>query len=112
LNAHHAKKSTGDRVSLVGIALGIGSFGLRFVQYKPNRIATGEGLFAWQVLTPPQLLPLVLPWILSLVLLYTLREEKSRSYLLAVLDRVMGNVAVIAVFLSIGRVTASLISAE
>ena len=108
----HAAKPTGERVSLVGIALGLVSFGLRFVQYKPNRIVTGEGLFAWQVLTPLQLLPLILPWALSLFFLYTLREEKTRSYLLPVLDGVMGNIVVIAVFLSIGRVTRSLMSAE
>jgi osmoprotectant transport system permease protein len=108
----HTAKSTGERVSLVGIALGLVSFGLRFVQYKPNRIVTGEGLFAWQVLTPLQLLALILPWVLSLFFLYTLREEKTRSYLLPVLDGVMGNIVVIAVFLSIGRVTRSLMSAE
>jgi osmoprotectant transport system permease protein len=108
----HAAKPTGERVSLFGIALGLVSFGLRFVQYKPNRIVTGEGLFAWQVLTPLQLLPLILPWALSLFFLYTLREEKTRSYLLPVLDGVMGNIVVIAVFLSIGRVTRSLMSAE
>jgi osmoprotectant transport system permease protein len=112
VSADHVIKSTGERVSLVGIVLGFASFGLRFVQYKPNRIATGEGLYTWQVLTPVQLLLLLLPWVLSLLLLLNLRKPKARASLLPVLDGVVGNLAVLAVFLFIGQVASNLISEE
>jgi len=112
VNAIEFKAVRRDRVSLVGIVLGFLSFGLKFVQYKPNRIATGEGLFTWEVLSPAQLFLLALPWIAACILLYAVRARRERSVLLPLMDGVLGNIVVVMVFVIVGKVTRDLLSAE
>jgi osmoprotectant transport system permease protein len=101
-----------DRVSLVGIGLGILSLLLKFVQAKPNRIATGEGLFAWEVLGPLQLILLLLPWIVLILLFLTLSPGQKTAAIQPVIDGLMGNIVVILVFLLVGQAANNLLSAE
>jgi len=112
VNAIEFKAVRRDRVSLVGIVLGFLSFELKFVQYKPNRIATGEGLFTWEVLSPAQLFLLALPWIAACILLYAVRAHRERSVLLPLMDGVLGNIVVVMVFVIVGKVARDLLSAE
>lgn len=94
-------------MSLAGIVLGLVSLGLPFMTLKPNRIASGQGFFAWQVFGPLELLLLVLPWAAVLVFYLTVRPGAR-----PVLDGAAGNLSVILVFLLAGRGAAHLMRGQ
>jgi osmoprotectant transport system permease protein len=93
------RESRRNRVSLVGIGLGVLSLGLKFVVVKPNRIATGTGFFFWQVLSPPEVVLLVVPWIAALLLFLVFPSDSPYS------DGILGNLVIVVVFLLVGRIT-------
>lgn len=101
-----------DRVSLLGIGIGLISFSIKFVQFKPNRVATGQGLFAWEVFTTLQLLGLLLPWIFTLLLYLAPASKKGAGPLLPFINGMLGNIAVVLVFIYVGVATRSLVSPE
>ncbi|MFW6139200.1 MAG: ABC transporter permease [Spirochaetota bacterium] len=95
-----------NRVSMVGVGVGALSFALSFVHLKPNRIASGEGLFAWEVLGGVELLVLVLPWLMVIVL--SALSHFSPTILPAFLEGCLGNTAIVLVFFFLGKVSARL----
>jgi len=99
-------------VALVGIVLGITSFGVKFVQFKANRVVTGQGLFAWEVFTTLQLFGLVLPWICALLLYLVPAVKKDRKLILSFMNGMLGNIAIVLVFMYVGMATRSLLTPE
>ena len=88
-----------DRVLFSGAAVGLVSFGLKFVIFKENRLVRGDGLFLWQLLSTPELIIFAAPWIFTLVLVGFVRRDRGWY----VPCGIMGNIALVFVFLFIGR---------
>jgi len=96
-----------NKVVLTGIVIGLFSCGLKFVALKPNRIASGTGLYIWNAFSGSDLLVFILLWVA--VLIVFLKAGKKQFVLL---QGITGNVIIITVFLMVGRVTRSLQSPE
>ena len=99
-------------MTLVGIGLGLVSFVMKFVQFKPNRVVTGQGLFVWEVFTLFQLAGLVLPWICALLLYLVPPSDWRRKVLLPFVNGLLGNVVIMLVFMYVGKATRSLLTPE
>ncbi len=99
-----------DRTVPLGIAVGLLSFSLSFVTFRPNRIASGSGLFVWEV--SPLFFLLVIPWVLcgSVYALFLLGSMKRERMVLAA--SVLGNAAVVGVFLFAGGGARLLVSPD
>ncbi len=85
---------------------------MKFVQFKPNRVATGEGLFPWEVLTPLQLFFLALPWACVLALFFIIASNKGRGRILPFMNGMLGNITVVLVFVFVGVATRRLVTTE
>ncbi len=60
---HRVEGMTGkNKVALTGIVIGVFSCGLKFVALKPNRIASGTGLYIWSAFSGSDLLVFILIW--------------------------------------------------
>jgi osmoprotectant transport system permease protein len=81
---------------------------MRFMSLKPNRIASGTGFFSWQVLAPVELGVLAALWAAALGLLLADR----RSGVPFVLNGVLGNLVIVAVFLLAGRAAGRLMAGQ
>jgi osmoprotectant transport system permease protein len=99
-------------VALVGIGLGLISFSMKFVQFKPNRVVTGQGLFAWDVFTALQLFGMAIPWICAFILYLSPVMKGRRQSLCYVLYGMLGNAAIVLVFIFVGNATRSLLTPE
>jgi osmoprotectant transport system permease protein len=97
-----------EKVPLTGICIGVLAFSMKYLIYRPNRIASGNGLFTWNVLTGVEVCLLALPWAAGIVLGLTLRDRKSLHFLYGVL----GNLAVILVFFFAGLAARRLLTEE
>ena len=94
----------------LGMAVGLLSFALSFVTFRPNRIASGSGLFVWEV--SPLFFLLLIPWVLcgSVYALFLLGHIKREKMVLAA--SVLGNAAVVEVFLFAGGGARLLVSPD
>jgi osmoprotectant transport system permease protein len=99
-------------VSLVGIGLGLISFSMKFIQFKTNRVVTGQGLFVWEVFSALQVPVLLLPWIFALLLFIAPASKKGRGPLLSLINGMLGNIAVVLVFIYVGVATRGLMTPE
>jgi len=96
-----------SRVVLTGIVIGLFSCGLKFVALKPNRIASGTGLYIWSAFSGSGLLVFILLWAAVLVMFIAAGKKSP-----VLLQGISGNVIIITVFLMVGRATRSLQSSE
>ena len=99
-------------MALVGIGFGLISFGMKFVQFKPNRVVTGQGLHSWEVFSTLQLIILILPWICVLILNLLPVLKEQRKHILFFMNGVLGNISVVLVFIYVGMATRDLLTPE
>ena len=88
-----------EKVSLGGIGIGLLSLGFPFLTLKPNRLAQGSAFSLWNVLPPVEIFVLLLPWIVLIALVLIISERPFYPLLVGV----VANVAVLTVFLLVGR---------
>jgi osmoprotectant transport system permease protein len=81
---------------------------MKYLLYRPNRIASGSGLFTWNVLTGVELCLLALPWIICFALGLTFKNRESLFFLYGL----MGNLIIILVFLFAGHAARRLLTPE
>lgn len=96
-----------NKVVLTGIVIGLFSCGLKFVALKPNRIASGAGLYIWSAFSGSGLLVFILLWAAVLIVFLTAGKKQF-----VLLQGITGNVIIITVFLMVGRATRFLQSPE
>ena len=111
-NAVNPEGTHRDKVSLVGIGLGLISFSMKFVQFKPNRVATGQGLFTWEVFSSLQLLILMLPWVITLAIFLMPVSKREKRPVLPFINGMLGNTVVVLVFIYVGVSTRNLLTTE
>ncbi len=105
---HRVEGVTGrNKVVLTGIVIGLFSCGLKFVALKPNRIASGAGLYIWSAFSGSGLLVFILLWAAVLIVFLTAGKKQF-----VLLQGITGNVIIITVFLMVGRATRFLQSPE
>ena len=102
------RRNKTDSVVLSGVVIGIVSFSLKFVIFKENRLVRGEGLFLWEALPPAGLVLFAVPWVIAILICVFERNDSRRN----VLFGISGTLAVVLVFLSIGRASALLVTPE
>jgi len=98
---------------LLGVAFGLCSFALRFSQLRPNRIASGTGVPAWEILTLLEMSLLLFP--LAVCLFLSLRpggRRPSSSRALPLACGISGNFLVCLVFYLSGKAARILVSPE
>jgi len=88
-----------ERVTSVGVGIGLLSFALPFLTLKPNRLVQGTSFYVWNVLLPHEITLLFVPWCLLILIL--LRYSKHPS--IPLIAGATGNLAIIVLFLLVGQ---------
>lgn len=83
------------------------SCGMKFVALKPNRIASGTGLYLWNAFSGSGLLVFMVLWAVVLAV-FLISGNKSP----VLFQGIVGNIVVVTVFLMVGRATRSLQSPD
>jgi len=97
-----------NRVTGLGVLVGLLSFGVRFMVLKPNRLAGGTFFFAWDVLSAGSVVLLVIPWILLLFL-----DIKGYSaQFTEIAGALLGVFAILSVFVLWAHAASNLLESE
>ncbi len=97
-----------NRVTGLGVLVGLLSFGVRFIVLKPNRLAEGTYFYAWDVLSPGSLVVLFIPWVFLLFLSICRRPAKYGETVGAML----GVFAILSVFMIWSYAASNLLESE
>ena len=97
-----------EKVPLAGICTGILAFGMKYILYRPNRIASGAGLSPWNALSITELCILASPWIICIILSVLIAKNPA----LPLLYGLLGNLIIIFVFFFAGISTQRLLTPE
>ena len=74
-----------EKVPLAGICTGILAFGMKYILYRPNRIASGAGLSPWNALSITELCILASPWIICIILSTLIAKNRALPLLYGLL---------------------------